>query len=246
MLPCCLSGERFDSTAARCLTSILLATAIGCVPPRARVEPPALDCPAQVGISDLADRPAGIDRACLRLGPIALGMSHDEVEKTLGRPHLELHEPAPCTNAVYVLDRSSTRALTGVSTLRVVYLDGRVAAVEAQGVGARAVYAFDRLRVGDGAGAVRRAFGPPHEVRGQVWSYQPVLFLLDDGSQRVEAIAVSETEDAFACLLPATIQLSCDPERSVTVVRPPSEEVRLHGRGDWPGTIIRRSRSCKR
>jgi hypothetical protein len=234
------------SIAARYVTSMLLVTSIGCLPASGRVEPSALDCAAQVGASNLADRPVGIDRTCLRLGPIVLGMSHDEVEKTLGRPHLELREPAACTNAVYVLDRSSAPARAGFSTLRVVYLDDRVAAVEAQGIGVRDTYAFDRLRVGDNADDVRRAFGPPHEVLGQVWSYQPVLFLLDDGSQTIEAIAVSETEGAFACLLPATIQLSCDPEASVTVIRPPSDEIRLHGRGNWPGTIIRRSRACKR
>jgi hypothetical protein len=81
---------------------------------------------------------------------------------------------------------------------------------------------------------------------GQVWSYQCVLFLLDDASQTVAAIAVSESEDAFACLLPTTLELSCDPESSVAMVRPPGDEIRLHPTGVWPGTIIHRNRACKR
>lgn len=231
---------------ARGLAGMLLATSIGCVSPRPTVAPSLLDCAAQVGASDLADRRAKIDRACLRLGPIGLGMSRDEVEKALGPAALELREPANCTNAVYVVSRSSAQAGADVGTLRVVYQEEKVAAVETQGAPARNAFGFDRVRVDDGAIDVRRALGPPHAVLGQVWSYLPVFFLLDDGSQKVEAIAVSESEAAFACLLPATLQVSCESETRVTVVRPPNDEVRLHGLRDWPGTIIRRSRTCKR
>ena len=234
---------RIASIVARCLASILLAASLGCVARRVAVAPSAPDCAAQVGASDLTARPA--DRTCLRLGSIALGMSPAEVEKALGRPDLALTEPGTCTNVVYVLNRSAVPAGARVSTLRVVYLNDRVAVVEADGAATRS-FGFDRLRVGDGAGDVRRALGPPHEVSGQVWSYQPVLFLLDDGSRTVEAIAVSESEAAFACLLPATIQLSCDSGAGIAVVRPSDDEVRLHGRGEWPGTIIRRNRACKR
>ena len=231
---------------ARGLAGMLLATSIGCVSPRPTVAPSVLDCAAQVGASDLADRRAKIDRACLRLGPVGLGMSREEVEKALGPAALELREPATCTNAVYILNRSSIQGGANVVTLRVVYQDDRVAAVETQGTAARNAFGFDRVRVDDGAIDVRRALGPPHAVLGQVWSYLPVLFLLDDGGQKVEAIAVSESEAAFACLLPATVQISCDSETQVAVVRPPNDEVRLHGLRDWPGTIIRRARACKR
>jgi hypothetical protein len=103
------------------------------------------------------------------------------------------------------------------------------------------------VHVGESAKSVQQTLGRPELLSDQVWSYGPLLLLLDDERRKVAAIAVNEA-DAFACLLPAAFQLSCDDEtgaiRSVTVVRPPTDEIRLHEEGDWPGTITRPTRAC--
>jgi len=192
---------------------------------------------------------------CLRLGAVALGMSRAQVKESLGSADFEISGPANCANSVYVLNRDILDATTlhsvtpdqlHASTLRVVYRGDRVAAIEADGVAAQD-FGFGPVHVGDSAAAVDQAFGRPHVSSGQVWSYQSVLLLLDDVGQKVEAIAVAEP-DAFACLLPVTFQVSCDSETgrisSVRMVPPPSDEIRLHDREDWPGSIMRLTRVC--
>lgn len=226
---------------ARALLAIILAVSTGCGSRRVSVPGAATDCAAQVRGS----HGRAIDPDCLRLGPVVLGMSRAQVEKVLGPADLDVSEPANCTNAVYVLDRNvlgptATPPLQ-VSTLRLVYRGGHVSAVEANGGAARERFGFDPVRLGDTTEALERAFGSPEVLSAQVWRYQPLLVLLDDAGRRVEAIALTE-EDAFACILPATFQSSC--EGHVTVVRPPNDELRLHGLREWPGTIVRRAAGC--
>ena len=209
------------------------------------------DCTEQVRASG----GHAVDRHCLRLGAVTLGMSHAEVLGKLGPADLELSEPASCSNAVYVLNRSILASnaaevrenKVSVSTLRVIYRGGHVAAIEANGVAARQAFGFGPVRIGDSTEAVQRALGVPNLLSGQVWNYQSLLLLVDDDEAKVEAIAVTK-EDAFDCLLPAAFELSCDSAtgapRGVTIVRPPSGEVRLHGQGQWPGTIMRLTSAC--
>ena len=247
------SGNEADGMIKRFRVPSVLAMLVGCATPSATTWRHGLssDCAVQLRASG----GGSIDRECLRLGTVALGMSHAEVKERLGSAELELREPEDCTNAIYVLNRdimdlTTPEGLTPdrlrASTLRLIYRADHVAAVEADGVAAQD-FGFGPIRVGDSARAVERAFGQPVRLSGQVWSYQSVLLLLDDEERKVEAIGVSEP-GAFACLLPATFQISCDSEtgkvRSVEVVRPPSDEIRLHDAALWPGTIMRLTRAC--
>lgn len=107
---------------------------------------------------------------------------------------------------------------------------------------ARERFAFDSVRLGDSAKAVQQVLGTPHTPSEQVRTYGPLRLLLDDDLRTVEAIAITEDEGAFACLLPATFQLSLDvttgAARGFTLIRPPKNEIRLHRPSEWPGTIM--------
>ncbi|HBZ69137.1 MAG TPA: hypothetical protein DEP35_05070 [Deltaproteobacteria bacterium] len=211
----------------------------------------AVDCVEQLRASAVPGATTTVKQGCLRLGQVVIGMSRDDVERMIGPADLNVSGPTSCMNAVYVLPRNLTRELAAhpveptaldISTLRLVYRGDRVAVVEADGRAARSHFGFGSLQVGDTAKTVEQLLGSDH-ASDQVWSYGHLLLLFDDDVSTVSAIAITEGEDAFGCLLPATFLLSLDAAtgaaRGFTVIRPPEDEVRLHGLPNWPGTIVR-------
>lgn len=224
---------------------------MGCAVPRVERTGAAIGCAEQVRAAGKTNDKSVVGRDCWRLGLVAIGMAHADVERALGPADLELGEPASCTNAMYVLPRDlhtllAARPVTPdrleISTIRVVYRGEHVAAVEVQGMAARERFGFDSVRLGDSVTAVQGCLGAPRTPSEQVWSYGPLRLLFDDDVQTVEAMAITEDDGAFGCLLPTTFQLSLDvttgAARGFTLIRPPKNEIRLHRPSEWPGTIM--------
>ena len=227
---------------------VVLVAALASKQAPAQSENP-VDCVEQLRASAAAGGTTAVKQGCLRLGPVVIGMSHDDVERLIGPADIKVSGPTSCVNAVYVLPRDLNSELAAhpvapaalhISTLRLVYRGDHVAVVEADGHATRSHFGFGSLQVGDTAKTVVQLLGSAH-ANDQVWGYGHLMLLFDDEVSTVNAIAVTEDEDAFGCLLPAAFQLSLDPAtraaQGFTVIRPPEDEMRLHGLAEWPGTI---------
>src|SRR5208337_1473012 len=90
-----------------------------------------VSCLEQIRNANRGHRGSTVEPACLRLGPVAIGMSHAEVEQVMGPADIEVAAPASCTNAVYMWPRDLNNRLAArpargledvsVDTIRLIY-----------------------------------------------------------------------------------------------------------------------------
>ena len=136
------------------------------------------------------------DAACGQIGPLWLGMSRADVEKTLGSPTTE---KSLGSSILYVYSLQTDEAAHMI-TYAVIGYDSRqrVGNIQLTGVPWSGAWTFADIKLGDPGKAVISRLGNPHQVAPSlqegtlVWEYLPWTFSFEIRGSNVFSIRVSE------------------------------------------------------
>lgn len=208
-----VSATAWIAPAASCFIAVGAAAQTPAGPP---VEPdsglrgdyrkagPALACEIAetAGVTRESLAKAG-EQACLHIGPIALGMEIEAVEKLLGRPW----QSQTRTNdeiRVYTLPAAATATSGEVPYIVVGIRSNRVVSVQLTGVGTAKPIAFSSITLSTPIADLVERLGQPHRkspvvelasVNGELWSYVPWPVSFEIVYGRVYSIRISYEND---------------------------------------------------
>lgn len=146
---------------------------------------PAGELPRQALEPDL------LAKACLHMGPFAIGGTASSLTLALGKPAHTLPQPQDSTAWVYFLDEPE-RSPYLVATVR----QDEIVALQVSGAASANAYGFNHVNLGDGAETLTGYFGPAIKVEPsgskdtELWSYAPWPFSFELTNGRVTSIRI--------------------------------------------------------
>lgn len=133
-----------------------------------------------------------LGRACLRMGPLAVGDEAKLIEPLLGKPVRTLAQPNDATALVFYLDQPG-RLPYLAATVR----QGRIVALQVSGPGGAERFSFNQIGLGATTDTLLQRFGRPLQSGPsglkdtELWSYRPWTFSFEVNGGRVTSIRIA-------------------------------------------------------
>jgi hypothetical protein len=141
-----------------------------------------------------AAMPDKLARACLQMGPFAIGDDADVIIKTLGAPHRSLPQSDGSTASIYFLEQAEHYPYLVVTVSK-----NRIVALQVTGPAAVKGFGFNHVDLGATADTLVRYFGQPDqqqpsgEADTDLWTYGPWPFSFEVRGGRVSSIRIAES-----------------------------------------------------
>lgn len=133
-------------------------------------------------------------RDCLRVGPIAVGLTEREVERLLGESWMVTGSDGRAVTRLYPVDSPEPLKPFWLITFE----SGQVVGIQLTGRNPAQVLAFSSIQLGDDDTKVRDVFGEPSATSrlvgmdGAGWSYQPLPIRLEMVDGKVYSIELGK------------------------------------------------------
>jgi hypothetical protein len=135
------------------------------------------------------------EHACLRIGPLVVGMEAAAVKSALGQPSRQIEGPKGTTVWIHFLGNVNEEPYLLASIWR-----DRLVAIQVTGRLPADKYGFNSLTLGTTAESVTKQLGKPMLVKASsqpntdVWLYHPWTFSYELSSGRVTSIRVADPQ----------------------------------------------------
>jgi hypothetical protein len=135
---------------------------------------------------------AQIMRACLRMGPLAVGDETKLIEPMLGKPGRTLAQPNDATALVFFLGQPGR-----LPYLVVTVQQDRIVALQVSGSEGAERFSFNQIALGTTSDALLKRFGRPLQSGPsglkdtELWSYNPWNFSFEVTGGRVTSIRIA-------------------------------------------------------
>ena len=135
------------------------------------------------------------EHACMRIGPLVVGMEAAALKALLGQPSRQIEGPKGTTVWAYFFGKTND----GPYLLASIWRD-RLVAIQITGRLPADSYSFNGIVLGATSDSVTKQLGKPMAVgpssipNTDVWSYQPWTFSFELNSDRVTSIRVADPQ----------------------------------------------------
>ncbi|MBR1284544.1 hypothetical protein JQ597_21070 [Bradyrhizobium sp. AUGA SZCCT0177] len=135
------------------------------------------------------------EHACMRIGPLVVGMAAAAVKSALGQPSRQIEGPKGTTVWVHFLGNANEEPYLLASIWK-----DRLVAIQVTGRSPADKYGFNGLTLGATADNVTKQLGKPMLVgpssqpNTDVWSYKPWTFSIEMSGGRVTSIRVADPQ----------------------------------------------------
>ena len=135
------------------------------------------------------------EHACMRIGPLVVGMDTAALTALLGQPSRQIQGPKDTTVWAYFFGKTNDDPYLLASIWK-----DRLVAIQVTGRLPADKYVFNGITLGAAAESVTKQLGKPMRVgpsslpNTDVWSYQPWTFSLEMSGGRVTSIRVADPQ----------------------------------------------------